>query len=937
MDPETITLVYQAYVDGRMSPEEEKAYIADIQSGKMETPSGLKLKGETPVLDPNIWEAYTSGLMTTDEKIELEKDIAEGLWKAPEGAKIEETKPLSLLGKLEEQFTGSERTTPEVEALPDWYNLPELSQWPGLKTVLGTIATDIPETIQVIQEQHPEIQIRQDAKGNYILKSAMDDKEYAIKPGFRSSDAMRAAFTAAAFIPAGRAAKLSTQVIGAGLTQAGLEASQKLTGGKFDPVMIPLAGGAAGAGYLAGKGIAKAYQRFSKVAPVPVPPPEPVALGELTKTARKAAGGSTRAAKALAEQAAPDKEVIEAAQRLGIDEFLQPDHVSTSQSFRELAQAVKSVPGSKTRELELKGFEAIAKRADDLIDEIGGVQDLSQLDKTVKSRMMAIQSELDTKSEKLFSEVNAAIAPKTEAPATNLLKFLNDKADELGGVKYLDPLEKKLMKDLLPSSVPKGYKKLYPLGKDFQGRYSDEVFNAIELLDDVDLNDMSKLAEYTARAEATAQYIKVQNPAKRSDVLEAMAELDIAIPKALTPKKFIDPEMRDLTSKLRSAGMTSDEDAVSAFLNPSYMGKTDAVRLKKRLIAKGFDSTVESAPGGVLDYLPLTKNFVFKPKEPTYARIDNIRKKLTAARVRGQGEFKDADVGLIKKLEKELMKDQRAVAEAQGSLETFDLARKTVAVRKGVEDDMKSLFGKHLEGTIIGDLSEATKKLAAGDVSKFIQLIKAVPEDMRQEIVASGLNTAFGKTARNGQLNFNTFANWYEGLSKNKQAYTALMSNLPASARKQLKDLYKVSNGIRKASKERITTGRLAVVTDQFKEADNLMANIYSVAKRASVGIVAETAATSVGFPGIGLVAGLGSALTKGGKTNSMKAADALISSMEFMAMASQGTPSAAARLARTPAWKRFFKAVGEPRELTNPEQWILTAFQTQRQFEEKE
>ena len=285
---------------------------------------------------------------------------------------------------------------------------------------------------------------------------------------------------------------------------------------------------------------------------------------------------------------------------------------------------------------------------------------------------------------------------------------------------------------------------------------------------------------------------------------------------------------------------------------------------------------------------------------------------------------------MVKQLERELLKDQQVIAEQQGVLEIFNTARQTTAIRKGVEDDLTALFGRNLQGTIIGDLSKATKKLAAGDVSNFIQMLKSVPEDMRKEVVASGLNTAFGVTAKNGQLSFTNYAKWYEGLLKNKQAHAALMTNLPKEARKQLSDLYRVSNGIRKATKERITTGRIQSVREELKGADGLMGSIYDVVKRSGVGVAAEAVTTPLGMPGAGVAAGISSALTRG-KPNALKAADKLMTSPEFISMAKTGSEESARKLAATPLWRQFVKSLGSPKELSAAEQWILSAFQADR------
>ena len=118
---------------------------------------------------------------------------------------------------------------------------------------------------------------------------------------------------------------------------------------------------------------------------------------ELAETAKTAAGGGMSSAKAtrtLAEQAAPDAKTVAAAKRLGIEDYLQPDHVTTNQAYRELAQAVKSVPGSEARAAEMAGLEQVGDRASRLVDEIGGTSDVSALDASVKNRMQARQAEL---------------------------------------------------------------------------------------------------------------------------------------------------------------------------------------------------------------------------------------------------------------------------------------------------------------------------------------------------------------------------------------------------------------------------------------------------------------------------------------------------------------------------------------------------------------
>jgi hypothetical protein len=166
------------------------------------------------------------------------------------------TKDMGLVAGAIETVTGSERSTPEIEAAPDWTTMPELNELSlaSAGTALGTMFTSPEESVKIIQSNYPGVEVRQDAKGNYILRS-QNGKEYGIKPGFRWSDVPRAAGGIAAFTPAGAARTVAGAAGGAALTQAGIEATQAATGGTFDPAEIALAGAGGAGGQLVAKAI----------------------------------------------------------------------------------------------------------------------------------------------------------------------------------------------------------------------------------------------------------------------------------------------------------------------------------------------------------------------------------------------------------------------------------------------------------------------------------------------------------------------------------------------------------------------------------------------------------------------------------------------------------------------------------------------------------
>lgn len=573
---------------------------------------------------------------------------------------------------------------------------------------------------------------------------------------------------------------------------------------------VPVVRGAAGRVAEAIRPIAKAEELPAApavVIPEAVVPVQaaaaPLAAADLAATTREAATATgrsqARAQKILAGEAAPDAETIAAAKRLGIDDNLQADHVTTNQSFRELSQAVKSIPGSAARSQEMEGLQAIGRRADDLVTQLGGTKDLSTLSDNIKTQMLKTGDELEAKANDLYGQIRQNIPAGTRVAAPNTLKFIEDRITSLGGRENLSSLEKSIVKKLSPKSV----------------------------------------------------------------------------------------------------------------------------------------MTTERVPGRVGISSP-TITLSQSETQPLYGLVDDVRKTVGQA-ARMSGPFKDADTGLAKKLYELITTDQEAGIAPFGMTEVIDAAKSAVRTRKGLEDDMVSLFGKNLGNSIVGNLAGGTMALQKGDVSKFTKLINSVPQNLRQETTASALNYAFGKATQNGSLNFNTFARWYEGLQRNKQAREAIMANLPKEGRQSLEDLYRVSNGIASASKERIVTGRLNAITKELEGTDSAMKRVYDAAKKSAGIAAAEMATSSVGAPGVGLASGITSALMKT-KPDVMRAADKLISDPAFIAMAKASVkgesppPTAVKSLAKSKTMASFKKALNNPPEMNNVEQWLAGLFLSEAQ-----
>ena len=159
--------------------------------------------------------------------------------------------------EIGEAITGSRRATPETRSLPEYTGMPELNRltMPSFKAALGTLQSSPDETVQILKANFPGVQVRQDEKGNYILRSSLDQKEYAIPPGVSVGDIPRIISGIASFVPAGLASTIPRAAGVAATNQAVIEASQAGTGGTFNPEDVAIAGVLGGAIPAVGKGI----------------------------------------------------------------------------------------------------------------------------------------------------------------------------------------------------------------------------------------------------------------------------------------------------------------------------------------------------------------------------------------------------------------------------------------------------------------------------------------------------------------------------------------------------------------------------------------------------------------------------------------------------------------------------------------------------------
>ena len=707
------------------------------------------------------------------------------------------TEDIGFIEGIGEAFTGSRRRTPETEAAESYQFMPEFNSmdtlWPTAKVAAGTMMGTPDEMTQVITTQFPDITARKDEKGNNFLTSPTDGQEYVIKPGMELSDIPRGLSSAALFaLLKGRGLlRASGEAM---VVQAGYEGAQTRLGGDFNTLDVAMAGGIPLAFAVLAAPIKLAYRNTIGRLMNRNTPPSTVTTAtllsdeELVDVARRAAANDAEAIQLLAEMSAPDEKVLEAARRLGIDEFLQPDHYTTDQGFRELAQIAKSVKPSKVGAAETEGLLKVGQRAFDLIEELGGDIDLSRMNQQVRTRMKTALDDLDVVENTQWGNLRAGVGEANRFNPAKILEHIEQRIIKVGG----------------------------------------------------SIDDLSSLEQY--------------------------------VYKKLKPRENFG----------------------------NIKGTSEKILLS-------------------ID-------------DPTFTLIDDVRRTVGAAS-RSRGELgATADTGMAKLLYGLLDADVKDIALATGQRELYDMAKATTRQIVGLESDVISLFGKQVADSMVPNLTKSIVGLTKGDADTFVRLINNVPEELRESVVASGLQGAFGRATLNGALNFNSYARWYDGLLRNRVAMNTMFKYLPNGARKQLSDLYRVAKAVNLSTVQAVRTGR---PIQNALEGDTLLGKFYTVGKRAAIGVPLELAASPLGLGGSGIAAGIASAVAggRGMKSSTIKALDEVIISPQFLnAAANAGTAQEQATiraLAASRPFINFLKSVNIPP--SEGEQFIRSAFQSVR------
>lgn len=755
-----------------------------------------------------------------------------------------EPQKMGFFESVGEMVTGARRATPETQALPEWTGMPELNQLSvaSLKSALGTLVSNPQETVQILKANFPGIEARQDAKGNFILKSSVDQKEYAIPPGFSVGDIPRALGGLLAFTPAGRATTLPGAVAAGAGTQAVIEATQAGTGGRFDTGEVVTAGAAGGAGQVvqravqaAAPAVRRTVQRATgrpvtpaPAAPAAAPAPAPAARIEPTlepmpaptaPTAPAAPAGAPMGT-AMAPEAAPVAQVA-------------------TEAFEEVGDLVRKASGS--------GPGSAAAKAK--------LADVAQVNPDARAAAERLGMDLPFDVFSDNPQVRAAVGltrsvagGEAEAAWVNTVRTAIGKADD----------------------VVQQFDAAFIEGRPAPGATSQRILDSLNTTRTQLFND--------------------------ADVI--YKRVDATIPKTATVQfPRLTQTLDDVLAEVGEKGLSAQE---------------------KKLYELATDPAV------------------------TYGRLLREKNLIGQAMAGKESPYGNMAAGDLKRLYGALAEDQLTnVGQIGGDALRQELraANLLTAKRKALENRIVGAFGKESDGSVATLMQSAIKSAAKGDAAQFNKLIKVVPPELRKETIATALASvaSSGRAAQEGAFGFAEFAKTYRGLRANPPVYKQVIEVLGKDADPVLRDLFEISRRITDARAQVLTTGKANQALVEAMKAEGLIGKVMqsTTAQRVVTG-----AASAI--PGGGFVAPDIVQFMSKGNADAVKAAGKLFASDDFQKLAIEAAtktePSQAVlrRTAASKAFADFANAAKLPQSLDARVQWLQSAVQTGRQFDQE-
>ena len=327
------------------------------------------------------------------------------------------------------------------------------------KTQLGGALTGNPEEIMgIIAKQFPE-QIK---SGEYQFGKSGDEIVikvpsgiYAMNPkGLGVSDLVRFGVDVSALSPAGGIVGTSAKQMGKGMivaggTQALMQGAEAGLGGDFNTEDVVLEAAFQGGFQAVAPLVKPLYGALQKKASTFSTAFKKAFESKKEVDAVKSIGKSIsdKKVKPLIEKIMADKDVIAAAQDLGI--VVNPSTYSTNEMYKQLETALKAMPESKLSVLEKQNIQELGVIADDLIKEYSGVSDLSELSIDFSERMLNTVKDMEDSANDIYNILDEHIPKTLKITPNNAIEYLEKHIENMGGMDEISSKLKGVYKSLM--------------------------------------------------------------------------------------------------------------------------------------------------------------------------------------------------------------------------------------------------------------------------------------------------------------------------------------------------------------------------------------------------------------------------------------------------------------------------------------------------------
>lgn len=414
--PQVAQNIYQAFTAGRMSPEQEAEYRADVEAGRMILPEGATLTQAAPAVQPvtqdpavveNVYTAYVNGMMSADQAQQYAADVASGAMPLPMG-----------VAGLAAPMTPS----------PDTDTAPSVPQ--------GQTAGELDLTRQYAGEAGGDLarqsfeRLRSGESGG--IGGTVRDVGLTALGGLGAVGGAAAGLVGdvaeAAGVP--RAPQLARDLAAIPEALAGSPMavpSQAARVARAAPDASPVAPPAAQATPSTSAGITPEIP-----APRQLTPQE---TNEMRSIIARAANNNQAARRQLAEMAQVNPEAAAAAERLGISAPV--DVFADNPAVQQAAGIVRAVRGSDAGAEWEETFTAAQQRANELLRADGAPTDISAVSARVQDDLTKSINTLRSDAGVIYNEIRDQIPTGARLQPDASTRALNEILDELGGPESL--------------------------------------------------------------------------------------------------------------------------------------------------------------------------------------------------------------------------------------------------------------------------------------------------------------------------------------------------------------------------------------------------------------------------------------------------------------------------------------------------------------------